>query len=217
MNAPSSRPPMQDIARRSGAPLLPGHAQSGPLPASLLPTGRAVGQRPPPPRLAAGRAAPVMPGQDVWRVDPARSVVCADARLEDAVIVVVEPVASFTNALEPVCAFLGVGVLRVERQADLGALLRGCRPIALFSEVGPVDCQVYDLLMAVADYDTTLPMLMILDNDPAARGALDAASRLWQLTEFVCAVERPGIRALLDFLFAAGAHARLRQVAGEAD
>lgn len=212
MNVQDSRPPTPTLSCRPETRPSPlGPPSGGARTAGRSAGQRALGQRPPPPGVPqVGRAPPAPPPQDVWRVDPATGVVCADAALAQAVVVVVEPVASFATALEPVCAFLGIGVRQVERLAELGAQLRDCRPIAVFREVGSVDCQVYDLLMAVADYDSTLPMLVILDNDFAARGAVDAASRLWQLTAFVCATERPGIQALLDFLFAAGIHARSR-------
>jgi hypothetical protein len=123
---------------------------------------------------------------------------------EDPVVVVVEDRPGLSIAIAEVCDFLRIRVEFVADAHELALCLPDVQPIAVLSESAEITCKTYDLLMVVADYDPATPMMMVIKDEPANRGALDAAQKLWQLTEVTRLGQRPGIRALIDFLFLAG-------------
>lgn len=141
---------------------------------------------------------------DPWQIDPVTARIRAAEALRDPTIVVVEATPSLSLAVAEICHFLHVGIVTVPEPLLVPALLAETRPIAILHEASSLDFTIYDLLMVVAGYDTGLPVLVVLPPDPECRGALDAAQRLWELTELVQHSERPGIRQLIDFMFHAG-------------
>jgi hypothetical protein len=145
-----------------------------------------------------------MSARDIWHIDPVTATVSLDAALIDPVIVVVESHPSLSVAIAEVCNFLRIRVERLATAAGIIQRLRDTQPIAVMTEAEDMNYQVYDLLMSVASYDPDLSLMVVLTDDPAARGALEAARDLWQLTDVVHSAKRPGIRALIDFLFHAG-------------
>ena len=142
--------------------------------------------------------------EDVWQIDPVTSRVRAAEILQNPVIVIVEETPSLSIAITEICDFLHVGITCVTDPRQIPELLQDVRPIAILHEAQAVECPIYDLLMVVAGYDPNLPVLIIISDDPRHRSAIEAAQRLWQLTDIVRVGQRPGIRALIDFLFHAG-------------
>jgi hypothetical protein len=145
-----------------------------------------------------------LPDHDAWRIDPLTANVVASPALINPVVIVVETQPSLSNFISEVCDFLRIRVERIDHAAGIGQWLRDLQPIAMLSEMQDANYLLYDLLMSVADYDPTLPLLVVMQNDPATHGALEAARELWQLSDVSLLGERPGIRALIDFLFRAG-------------
>jgi len=145
--------------------------------------------------------------QDAWEIDPVTASVRPVDSMVDPVVVVVEEMPSLAITIAEICDFLRIRIEHVTSAHELADALRETAPIAVLSEAAQVDCAVYDLMMAVADYDPGLPVLMVITDQPTARGAVDAAQKLWQLTEIVRIGQRPGIRGLIDFLFNAGRRA----------
>ncbi len=143
-------------------------------------------------------------GGDVWRIDPETARVVTDPALIDPVVIVVESQPSLSIAITEVCQFLRIRVERIAHSAGIGQRLRDLQPIAVFSEADNADVHFYDLLMSVAGYDADLALMVVMRDDPATRGALEAARDLWELTDVVRLASRPGIRSLIDFLFHAG-------------
>ena len=142
--------------------------------------------------------------EDVWQIDPVTARVRPDDVLRNPVLIVVEPAQSLARAVAEICDFLHVTLVTVSDPRDITDAFADTQPIAIIHEADSVDCTVYDLLMIVAGHDPGLPVMLILPDAPQNRGALDAAQRLWQLEEITLAPQRPGIRALIDFLFRAG-------------
>jgi len=141
---------------------------------------------------------------DPWRIDPVTARIRAAETLQDPVIVVVEAVPALSLALAEICDFLHVGIATVAEPRLVPGLLREVQPIAILHEAGAVDYALYDLLMVVAGYDVELPVMVVLPGDAQSRAALEAAQRLWELTDLVQHGQRPGIRELIDFMFHAG-------------
>ena len=141
---------------------------------------------------------------DAWRIDPETANVVADPALVDPVVIVVEPQPSLSVNIREVCDFLRIRVERISGPGGIGQRLRDLQPIAVLSEAKDVDVHLYDLLMSVAGYDPNLTLMVVLRDDPETRGALEAATNLWELSDVTRLAARPGIRALFDFLFHAG-------------
>jgi hypothetical protein len=141
---------------------------------------------------------------DPWQIDPVTARIRAAETLRNPVIVVVEAKPSLSLAIAEVCDFLHIGIATATEPRLVPDLLRDVQPIAILHERTAMDYTVYDLLMVVAGYDPALPVMLVLPDDPQSRSALDAARRLWELTDLTHHGVRPGIRALIDFMFLAG-------------
>jgi hypothetical protein len=120
------------------------------------------------------------------------------------VLAVMEPEPSLSRAVAETCAFLRVPLVSLADPLDLAAALAGAPLMAILHEAAAVDHRFYDLLMVAAGIDPALPVMIILPPDPALHGAAEAATRLWNLRDAVLRDQRPGVRALIDFLFRAG-------------
>ncbi len=142
--------------------------------------------------------------EDAWQIDPITARVRSRATLHDPVLIVVETSPGLSRSVAEICDFLRIDVLAVSDPRDIPDLIGDTQPIAVLHEAGGVDCTVYDLMMIVAGLDIAMPVMLVLPDDPRHRGAVDAAQRLWQLTDIVPVHHRPGIRTLIDFLFRAG-------------
>ena len=141
---------------------------------------------------------------DVWQIDPVTAQVRSAATLHDPVLIIIESTPGLTRIAVDICDFLRIKILTVQDPRDIPDHLDAMQPIAVLHEADTMDCTVYDLMMIVAGLDPGLPVMLVLPDDPQNRGAVDAAQRLWQLTDVVPAHHRPGIRTLIEVLFRAG-------------
>jgi hypothetical protein len=121
-----------------------------------------------------------------------------------SVLVVVEPAPALSRAVSGTCAFLRIPMASVADPLAIGAALAGASLMAILHETSAVDHRLYDLLMVAAGIDPALPLMLILPADPASHAAAEAAQRLWGLRDVTLRDQRPGVRALIDFLFRAG-------------
>lgn len=142
--------------------------------------------------------------QEAWQIDPVTAIILPPEAIIDPVVVVVEATPSLSITTAVICDFLRTRVEHVTDIRDLDAVLRDTMPIAVLTEASAVDCAIYDLLMTVAGYDPGLAVMLVIDDHPAAKGAVEAAQKLWQLQNVMRLTRRPGIRVLIDFLFVAG-------------
>ena len=108
------------------------------------------------------------------------------------------------EAFHNICECLGVSVQRMPSRDDLGAALRTRRPMAVVAEVDAAGQDGCHVLMAIAQHDSELPVLLLTGEDPAMIGAVDAVEEIWQLASVTKWQRLPGIGALIDFLFQAG-------------
>ena len=60
------------------------------------------------------------------------------------------------------------------------------------------------VLITIAEYDRTLPALIITNDDPVALGAIDAVEELWRIKTVVKWPRLLGASEIVDFLFRAG-------------
>jgi hypothetical protein len=123
-------------------------------------------------------------------------------------VLVVEDGDGIGAALQPICDFLDIAVERLPSEYDLAGALRDYRPMAVMAHL---DCEGQDgchVMMTVAQYDRSLPILLLTGDDPALAGAADAVEELWKLEAVVKFPGLPGIGVIVDFVFRAGRRGR---------
>ncbi len=119
-------------------------------------------------------------------------------------VVLIEDGGRLSHVFRSICDCLDVEVVRMASWDDLDTVLRHHRPMAVVAELdadGQDGCHV---LMTVASYDRTLPVLLITGCDPALIGAVDAVEEIWNLTSVTRWSEPLGAREVVDFLFRTG-------------
>ncbi len=119
-------------------------------------------------------------------------------------VLVVEEDPNLFSEVALICDFLDLGVERVGGSDDLLAILEDRRPMAVIAELdGPRQDGCF-VLMTIAAYDRSLPVLMITGEDAALAGAVDAVEELWGLGMVIRSSGLPSVGGLVDFLFRAG-------------
>jgi len=111
------------------------------------------------------------------------------------------------QSLETICDFLGFGVEHVPTNLDVASLLREHRPMAVIAEVDGAGQDGYHVMIAIADYDRGLPMMLLTGPDPALMGAADAVQEAFQLSSVTLSAATPYVGEVVDFLFRAGRRA----------
>ncbi len=122
----------------------------------------------------------------------------------EALVVVVEDDFGLSNAFRSVCECLGVAVERMSSRGDLGSVLRQRRPMAVVAAMDAPGQDGCHVLMTVAAHDRSLPVMLIVGDDPAMLGAIDAVEEIWQLSSVAKYLLMPSVGAVVDFLFRAG-------------
>lgn len=119
-------------------------------------------------------------------------------------VLVLEDGCALSEALRGVCAFLEIQVERLDSDEPLLPFLQRCRPMAV---IAPMEAEGQDgahVLMTVADFDRSLPVLLLSDGDPALAGAADAVIDLWGLTCVSHSTQWPAPGQFAEFLCHAG-------------
>ncbi len=119
------------------------------------------------------------------------------------VVLVVEDHARLSEPLRPVCDFIGVAVEIVGPHDDLTALMQDRQPISIITQL---DTQLRDccsVMRAAAEYDRTLPILVVAGQEDALLGMVDAVEDLLQLSNVTKVKAMPGCGEIADFLFKA--------------
>jgi hypothetical protein len=127
-------------------------------------------------------------------------------------LLVVEDGDGIAITLQPICNFLDIAVERFPSEHDLASALRDYRPMGV---VAHLDCFGQDgcyVMMTVAQYDRSLPILLLTGDDPTLVGAADAVEELWKLEAVVKSPRLPSIGAIVDFIFRAGRKGRCTQL-----
>lgn len=114
---------------------------------------------------------------------------------------------SWAPGLDSICDFFGLVVEHVPSELDVAFLLKEFRPMAVIAEVDGRGQDGFHVMSAVAEYDPTLPMMLLTGQDPALMGAADAIREITGLTRMLIADELPCIGEVVDFLFRAGRNA----------
>lgn len=119
-------------------------------------------------------------------------------------LVVVEDGDAISTTLQPICDFLEIGVEQISSEMDVGRILREFCPMGV---VAALDCRGQDgchVMITVANYDRTLPILIVTGPEEALAGAADAVEEVWGLESVLKVPAIPSIGGLVNFIFKAG-------------
>jgi len=105
-----------------------------------------------------------------------------------------------SDYLNYVCEFLDIVVEHVANSDDLRSMLPMLRPMAVIADLDGESQDGFHVMKVAADYDRSMPVLLLTDNDPALLGAIDAVQEVWGLTRVVTAAATAGIGTLVDFV-----------------
>ncbi|MBV9251109.1 MAG: hypothetical protein JO227_17895 [Acetobacteraceae bacterium] len=123
-------------------------------------------------------------------------------------VLVIEDGYSITLPMQTICDFLDLDLETVSSYEDLGPILAERQPMAVIAEA---DCEGQDgchVLMTVAAYDPSTPILLLTGEDPTVLGAVEAVQELWQLQTVIASSSLPSVGKVVEFLFNAGLNAR---------
>jgi DNA-binding NtrC family response regulator len=117
---------------------------------------------------------------------------------------VIEDSERLTGAFRSVCECLNVAVARIATRDDLRAILRDRRPMAVVAEMDAEGQDGCHVLMTIAAHDCDLPVLLVIGDDSALLGAVDAVEEIWELSSVSKWPRLLGVGPVVDFLFRAG-------------
>jgi CheY-like chemotaxis protein len=118
---------------------------------------------------------------------------------QHAVLIVRDPDRS-SDYLESICEFLDIEIQHATTGDDLPTLLTTLRPMAVIADLDGEVQDGFHVMKMAADYDRSVPILLLTGYDPALLGAIDAVQEVWGLTRVATAAATAGIGALVDFI-----------------
>lgn len=105
-----------------------------------------------------------------------------------------------SECLQSVCEFLDIEVQHATTEADLRSVMHALRPMAVIADLDGEVQDGFHVMKVAADYDRSVPILLLTSYDPALLGAVDAVQEVWGLTRVATAASTAGIGALVDFI-----------------
>jgi hypothetical protein len=118
-------------------------------------------------------------------------------------IVVIEQYALLSWQYSHVLDYLGLRLHNVRSVSELNATLRTHAPMALIWELA-AGLDGSQVLHAISEFDRTLPMLIVLDDDTGTPAIIDSTIRFLRITDVTKRSGEPALRDLVEFLFRAG-------------
>ena len=119
---------------------------------------------------------------------------------EELVVLIVGDSDRLLPSLGPYCDFFRVRVLTAAADEDLPRVLRSERPIAVVGEINGDVEEGCVLLTAVAGYDPTLPLLMILRAGGRMMAAMETARQALRVRHLLTSTSLPMQGDLVSFL-----------------
>ena len=132
----------------------------------------------------------------VWDISPIGD---RDMAVKHSVLVVYDG-DRHNEFLDSICEFLDISVEYVTGRDNLGQMLIGLRPMAVIADLESEALDGFHVMKMVADYDRSVPVLLLTDNDPALLGAVDAVKEVWGLRHVTTVACTAGMGALVDFI-----------------
>ena len=129
-------------------------------------------------------------------------------RKREPVVLVAEDPARFAPAVKAICTYVGLAMEQIDTSRELAAVLRARRPMAVLAELDGATHDGCHVMIAVGEYDRTLPVMLVTGHDQAQLGAADAVEEIWRLEEVDRREQPPEVVDIVEFLFAAGRRGR---------
>jgi ActR/RegA family two-component response regulator len=129
-------------------------------------------------------------------------------RRREPVVLVLEDPARFAPAVQAICSYMGIAMERMDTNQNLAAELRARRPMAVLAALDGATHDGCHVMIAVGEYDRTLPLMLVTGHDLAELGAADAVEEIWRLEEVDRRAQPPEVVDIVEFLFAAGRRGR---------
>lgn len=123
-------------------------------------------------------------------------------------LLIVEDGDDIAASLQPICDFLDIVVEKLPSECDLASALRDYVPMGVVAYLDSRGQDGCHLMMTVAQHDRSLPVMLLVGEDPALAGAVDAVEELWKLDAVVKSPRLPSIGGIVDFIFRAGRKGR---------
>jgi hypothetical protein len=102
--------------------------------------------------------------------------------------------------LDSVCEFFGIAVQYISAGEDLRPILTSLRPMAVVADLDGEVQDGFHVMKMTADYDRSVPVLLLTSTDPAMLGAIDAVQEAWGLMHVVTTADSAGIGVFVDFI-----------------
>lgn len=119
-------------------------------------------------------------------------------------ILIVEDRPDLSPAFDAMCSYLGIQVETTSAEQNLIEALLVHRPMAVIAEFDGEQQDGGHVLKLVADYDPSLPCLLLTGGDPRLTGAADAIEELWGLSQIHKLPDLSNLTGIVEFLFHAG-------------
>jgi CheY-like chemotaxis protein len=138
-----------------------------------------------------------------WQTGAVTDCASTTSLQRELLVLVVEDAPVLSRSIGFLCDYLGIHLETVSGHADLEAVLRSRRPMAVMSMIDTPAQDGCHVLKTIAGYDRTLPVMLVTGNDPALLGAVEAVEEIWQLGRLSKMTGIPGVGDLVEFLFSA--------------
>lgn len=119
-------------------------------------------------------------------------------------VLIVEDSHDLSGAFGPMCSYLGIQVETVSAEQNLAEVLVMHRPMAVIAELEGEQQDGCHVLKLLANYDPTLPCLLLTGGDSRLAGAADAIEELWGLSQVHKLPDLSNLAGIVEFLFHAG-------------
>ncbi|MCK8784730.1 hypothetical protein M0638_10085 [Roseomonas sp. NAR14] len=119
-------------------------------------------------------------------------------------VVLMEHGGQLASGLTPFCDYLQLEIESVRNGAGLELALQVLRPVAVVAEVGSDLRRISEVIETVARHDRSLPLLLVMVDQPDTRGTALAAGRQWQLATLSTVASNAAASRMMDFLADAG-------------
>ena len=144
--------------------------------------------------------------------DPALKPFTGQARDVGRTVLIIRDERKNNVAFDMICGFLDLTAEHAGSGDDLARLLRANRPVVVIADLDGERQDGCHVMMTVAGFDRTLPVLLVTDPDPSLLGAVDAIQEVWGLASVGFTSDPPDIGALVDFLCRAGRDAGMSRM-----
>ncbi len=116
------------------------------------------------------------------------------------VILVVEDRLRLSRAVSYICSYLSLPMERASADSDLSSLLEQRQPMAVICELDGGLQNGCHVMKTVAQYDPSLPVMLVTGSDPSLIAAADAVEEISALSNLVKLQDVPGIGDIVEFL-----------------